>query len=66
MQIEQIEVSPGGDRPIVSVRYVGRNNASDAVIEGRFFQVGRFREGKLRRAKEFSDEAEARAAFDGA
>jgi ketosteroid isomerase-like protein len=66
MELEHIEVAPTGDRTLASLRYRGRIVATEMPIDGRYFQVIDWRNGKQWRGKEYTDEADARQVFERA
>ena len=60
---EEIEISPAGDLMFVAVRCWGRNKGSDALVDGYLFHVAQLRDGRFWRVREFTDRAEALAAY---
>jgi ketosteroid isomerase-like protein len=53
-----------GDRVIVPVKQRARGRGSGLEVEERFYQLFILRDGKVFRFEEYSQEAEARKAFD--
>ena len=53
------EVIDAGDQVIQAILYRGRGRNTGIEVEGRFFQVYAFRDGKVVRWEEFSQRSEA-------
>jgi hypothetical protein len=64
MEPEEIMVALDRGRMFLSARYTGLVAASDAAIDGCFFQVIELEDDIFTRGKEFIEEADARAAFE--
>jgi ketosteroid isomerase-like protein len=60
---EEVQITSGGERAFVAIRFAARGRGSSVPIEGRVFQVVELRNGKYHRVAEFSDRDEAWAAF---
>jgi ketosteroid isomerase-like protein len=59
MEMTSEEIIDAGDHLIHAILFRGRGRGSGVEVEGRFFQVYTFRDGKTVRWEEFSDRAEA-------
>jgi ketosteroid isomerase-like protein len=53
------EIIDAGDQVVQAILFRGRGRGSGIEVEGRFFQVYTFKDGKTVRWEEFSDRAEA-------
>jgi hypothetical protein len=64
IELEHIEVAATCGRTLVSLRYRGRNAASEVPIDGRFFQVLDWWDNGQWRGREVTDETDACTAFE--
>jgi ketosteroid isomerase-like protein len=58
-EMEEIEITPAGDRAFVGMRFRGRGKGSGVEIDDRLFWVGELRGGRLYRISEYNDRGEA-------
>ena len=59
MTMEATEIIDAGDKVVVGILGRGRPSGSDAVVEGRWWQVMTFRDGLIVRSEVFPERAEA-------
>jgi ketosteroid isomerase-like protein len=53
------EFLDAGDQVVVTARHRGRGRASGVIVDARFYEVYTLRDGKITRADEYADRAEA-------
>jgi ketosteroid isomerase-like protein len=53
------EFLDGGDRVVVAARHRGRGRESGVTVDARFYEVYTLRDGKIIRADEYAERAEA-------
>jgi ketosteroid isomerase-like protein len=59
MTIEATEILDSGDKVLLGMVQRGRPPGSDALVEGRWWQVSTFHEGEIVRAEMFRERAQA-------
>jgi ketosteroid isomerase-like protein len=59
LAMEATEIVDAGDKVVVAILQRGRPHGSQAVVEGRWWQVLTFRQSELARSELFADRADA-------
>ena len=65
IDVERIDVSRDEDLALLAARYRGRGKGSAVDVDGSFYTVWELRRGRVLRCREYAQESEAQADFEG-